>query len=159
MPSITYISPIGLLQINSSENAISRIHFTEHEVNTTDFCPKLKKLIIEQFDEYFAGRLFQFDLPIQPSGTEFQLRVWKQLEAIEYGRQITYGELADLLCDKNLVRAVGGANAKNPLSIVVPCHRVIGRHNKLVGYAGGVWRKKWLLRHEMENANYKETLF
>jgi methylated-DNA-[protein]-cysteine S-methyltransferase len=102
----------------------------------------------EQLDAYFAGELEQFDLPLAPEGTPFQLRVWDELQRIPFGETISYGQLADRLGDPRLVRAVGLANGRNPLSIVIPCHRVIGADGSLVGYGGGLERKRWLLDHE-----------
>jgi methylated-DNA-[protein]-cysteine S-methyltransferase len=157
--SYTYLSPIGLLQFDSIDEQLISIHFVDHEYNTKGFKPELKENIVRQLDDYFAGRLHHFNLPLKPHGTDFQMRVWKQLEAIEYGKLISYQELALQLGDRNLVRAVGGANSKNPLAIVVPCHRVIGSNKKLVGYAGGLWRKKWLLRHELEFRETRGELF
>ena len=155
----TYPSPIGLLRFENTDDYIASIQFVDHEENTQDFHAGLKNKIIIQLDDYFNGKLFKFDLPLNPSGTDFQKKVWTQLELIEYGQQISYGDLAMQLGNKNLVRAVGGANSKNPLAIIVPCHRVIGSNNRLVGYAGGLWRKKWLLRHELEYRPNNMQLF
>jgi methylated-DNA-[protein]-cysteine S-methyltransferase len=102
----------------------------------------------EQLDAYFAGELDAFDLALAPHGTEFQLRVWDELRRIPFAETISYKELALRLGDQKLVRAVGLANGRNPLSIVVPCHRVIGADGTLVGYGGGLERKRWLLEHE-----------
>lgn len=154
----TYFSPIGPLVIESEGHQISKVFFSDTEVVTNGFDPELKQNISFQLDEYFAGRQFSFDLPVHPAGTDFQKRVWKQLDAIPYGNQITYLGLALQLGDRNLIRAVGGANSKNPVAIIIPCHRVIGMNNKLVGYAGGIWRKKWLLQHENTYKPVKTTL-
>jgi methylated-DNA-[protein]-cysteine S-methyltransferase len=102
----------------------------------------------EQLDAYFAGELERFDVPTALHGTAFQLRVWKQLTEIPFGETISYSELARRLDDPKLVRAVGLANGRNPISIIVPCHRVIGADGSLVGYGGGLERKQWLLEHE-----------
>jgi methylated-DNA-[protein]-cysteine S-methyltransferase len=102
----------------------------------------------EQLDAYFAGELEAFDLELAPHGTPFQLRVWDELCRIPYGETISYSQLARRLGDPKLVRAVGLANGRNPLSIVIPCHRVIGADGSLVGYGGGLERKSWLLEHE-----------
>jgi methylated-DNA-[protein]-cysteine S-methyltransferase len=102
----------------------------------------------EQLDAYFAGELEAFDLPLAPQGTEFQMRVWDELTRIPFAETISYKELALRLGDIKLVRAVGLANGRNPLSIVIPCHRVIGSDGTLVGYGGGLERKRWLLDHE-----------
>ena len=137
---------------------IGRISFSDREIETGNFDDSLRKQITDQFDQYFAGTRYQFDLPIRPEGTDFQKRVWEKLVSIPYGNNITYGELALILGDKKLIRAVGGANSKNPLAIIVPCHRVIGQNKKLIGYAGGLWRKKWLLQHELTFSPVKNTL-
>ena len=102
----------------------------------------------EQLDAYFAGELETFDLDLDPHGTPFQQRVWDELTRIPYGETISYSELAHRLGDPKLVRAVGLANGRNPISIVIPCHRVIGADGSLVGYGGGLERKRWLLEHE-----------
>jgi methylated-DNA-[protein]-cysteine S-methyltransferase len=101
-----------------------------------------------QLAEYFAGRRTTFDLPLAPRGTPFQLRVWEALRGIPYGRTISYLDLARRVADDKATRAVGAANGRNPLPIVVPCHRVIGADGSLVGFGGGIARKRWLLSHE-----------
>lgn len=101
-----------------------------------------------QLDEYFAGARTAFDLPLAPRGTPFQRRVWHVLSGIPFGGTISYAELARRIDAPRAVRAVGGANARNPLSIIVPCHRVVGRYGSLTGFGGGIERKRWLLRHE-----------
>ncbi|HKJ41200.1 MAG TPA: methylated-DNA--[protein]-cysteine S-methyltransferase [Sunxiuqinia sp.] len=155
----TYQSPIGLIVTELNDNSISRMTFSEKIQETDLIDQSLKNEVRAQLEAYFNGKLFQFDLPLTPSGSNFQKDVWKNLQAIEYGQQLTYSELAIKLGDKNLVRAVGGANSRNPIAIVVPCHRVVGANNKLVGYAGGIWRKKWLLQHELNHRPVSNTLF
>ena len=103
---------------------------------------------VEQVSAYFAGSLAEFDLPLAPQGTDFQLRVWAQLLTVPSGQTATYLDIAQALDNPQAVRAVGAANGQNPVSIVVPCHRIIGADGKLIGYGGGLWRKEWLLRHE-----------
>jgi methylated-DNA-[protein]-cysteine S-methyltransferase len=104
-----------------------------------------------QLDEYFKGKRQSFDLRLSLKGTEFQRRVWNELMSIPYGKTVTYRDIAIKLGNPHAVRAVGNANGKNPVSIIVPCHRVIGSSGKLTGYAGGLERKAWLLKHEKEN--------
>lgn len=104
--------------------------------------------VIEQFDDYFAGRRSTFELELAPEGNSFQLEVWKQLQAIPFGRTRTYGEIAEALGDRSLARSVGSACGANPLPIVIPCHRVIGADGSLVGFGGGLDRKRYLLHHE-----------
>jgi methylated-DNA-[protein]-cysteine S-methyltransferase len=103
----------------------------------------------EQLDEYFAGTRCEFDLPLDPEGTDFQLAAWAALRAIPYGETLTYGEQARRLGDPNKARAVGAANGKNPISIIVPCHRVVGADGSLTGFGGGLPAKAWLLDHEL----------
>lgn len=155
----TYFSPIGPICIETDDDQIASVHFCEHEVVSEHFNPELQNRITEQFDDYFAGYRYDFDLPLKAAGTGFQQKVWHELTDIPYGHQMSYGELALKLGDKNLVRAVGGANSKNPIAIIVPCHRVIGANQKLVGYAGGIWRKKWLLQHELSNRPDRDSLW
>lgn len=105
---------------------------------------------LRQLDEYFAGTRRQFDLPLDPVGTPFQLRTWKLLSTIPYGQTLSYGEQARRLGDDRLARAVGAANGRNPISIIVPCHRVVGANGSLVGFGGGLDAKRWLLTHESD---------
>ena len=100
---------------------------------------------VKELGEYFLGERKSFDVPISPSGTEFQMSVWAALRQIPYGQTVSYGHIAKAIGKPAAVRAVGGANNKNPISVVVPCHRVIGADGKLVGYGGELWRKEWLL--------------
>ncbi len=155
----TYYSPIGPLCIESEDDMISAVHFCEKELTSEHFNPDLREKVTEQLDDYFDGYRFEFDLPIKPQGTEFQEKVWEELTHIPYGHLTSYSEMAKILGDKNLVRAVGGANSKNPIAIIIPCHRVVGANKKLVGYAGGLWRKKWLLQHELANKPDDSTLW
>jgi len=154
----TYRSPIGLLTAEAYNGQITRILFNDVMEDTEGFHADLKVNISLQLDEYFAGQRFEFDLPLEPDGTAFQRKVWEQLHTIPYGQQITYLDLAKGMGNRNLMRAVGGANSKNPVAIVIPCHRVIGANNRLIGYAGGIWRKKWLLQHEHTHNLFKTTL-
>jgi methylated-DNA-[protein]-cysteine S-methyltransferase len=107
---------------------------------------------VAQLEEYFAGERTEFDIPLDPAGTPFQLSVWQVLRTIPYGHTMSYGEQARTLGDPNKARAVGAANGKNPLSIVVPCHRVVGSNGTLTGFGGGLGAKDWLLRHERREA-------
>ena len=115
------------------------------------------KLFIEarkQLEAYFTGELIEFDLPLAMRGTEFQKQVWQELQTIPYGVTISYGELAQRVGNPNSSRAVGAANGRNPISIIVPCHRVIGSNGKLTGYGGGMERKEWLLAHESKRKQF-----
>ncbi|HNU58810.1 MAG TPA: methylated-DNA--[protein]-cysteine S-methyltransferase, partial [Aquaticitalea sp.] len=119
--------------------------------------PKVLQRAVKQLDDYFQGKRTSFDFKINPKGTEFQKKVWRELCAIPFGKTMSYLELSKKLGDVKAIRAVASANAKNPIWIVVPCHRVIGSDGSLVGYAGGLYRKKWLLEHE--NTHKQQTLF
>ena len=139
-------TPLGPLAICEEDGAICAIDFTEGEL-----CPPATPLLQEaarQLTAYFDGTLTDFDLPIRMEGTAFRLQCWQALRTIPYGETISYGEQARRIGNPRAVRAVGGANHHNPISIVVPCHRVIGADGSLTGYGGGVDKKAWLLMHE-----------
>ena len=162
-PQTTYYhSPVGILKISGTDDYISEVLFhdtTQKPVgNKRNLSPMLIQCI-EQLIQYFHGERRQFDLPINQIGTSFQKEVWNQLMSIPYGRTISYLELARRLGDHKATRAVASANGKNNVCIIVPCHRVIGANGELVGYSGGLWRKKWLLEHEMKVAYGVQTLF
>ena len=154
----SYISPLGFLSLKSDGLSITEISFSEEDLQEKNDCAVLIKCK-QQLEDYFSGKYMGFDLPLNPEGTGFQLKVWAELLKIPKGETITYFELAVRLGDPKLVRAVGSANGRNPLAIVIPCHRVIGAGNKLTGYAGGLNRKLWLLEHEMKYNPSKQTLF
>jgi methylated-DNA-[protein]-cysteine S-methyltransferase len=151
-----YSSPLGLIELKSDENSLISLYFKDSQPDVTEQnLPKILEDCLIQLDEYFKHGRKEFSLNLNPDGTEFQKKVWKELQVIPYSFTISYIELAQRLGDKNLTRAVGSANGKNPISIIIPCHRVIGANNKLIGYGGGLWRKKWLLDFEK---NKTETL-
>ena len=137
---------------------MTEISFYEGGPREKNNCDVLLKCE-QQLEDYFSGRCMGFDLPLHPEGTEFQKKVWVELLKIPMGETITYSELAVRLGDPKLVRAVGTANGRNPIALVIPCHRVIGAGNKLTGYAGGLDRKLWLLEHEMKCYPSKQRLF
>ncbi len=147
MTHVSYLeTPIGFLRILSQNGGISQIKFMEFDgPEDPDIHTESAKT---QLKEYFAGVRDTFDLTLLPGGTEFEQKVWHQLNSIPHGSTTTYGKIASKLGDRNLSQAVGSANGKNPIAVVIPCHRVIGSDNKLVGYAGGLDRKEWLLKHE-----------
>lgn len=145
-----YLSPIGKIRITSSEYEITSLQFLqeyEAEGNSTDQC-KLIEECRTQLKGYFEGSLMAFDLPVAPNGTEFQRTVWDLLQKIPYGKTKSYAQMANDLGNPKVIRAAATANGANPIAIVIPCHRVIGSDGNLVGYAGGLWRKDWLLKHE-----------
>ncbi len=149
-------TPLGIAKISGDENGISVISIlSEGEVSTT--IPQILQEAVQQLHHYFEGKITDFDFPINPSGTEFQKKVWAELLKIPFGKTMSYMDLSKKLGDVKAIRAVASANGKNPLWIVVPCHRVIGTDGSLTGYAGGLWRKKWLLEHE--NPTNQQSLF
>lgn len=144
-----YSSPIGVLKIECSDNGVQSIIFL-NEPLTTEAANEnhLTQLTYTQLDEYFKGFRKSFALPQQQTGTDFQTKVWTLLNTIPYGKTTSYLALSKQYGDPKAIRAVAAANGKNNLAIVVPCHRVIGTNRTLTGYAGGLWRKQWLLEHE-----------
>lgn len=139
-------SPIGKLIIKATEKEVNNIHFIEQdeEENPNWISDVAKKQLIK----YFEGKRKHFDFPIDQSGSEFQTKVWLELQNIPIGNNISYATLAKRMENPLAIRAIAAANGKNKLLIVVPCHRVIGSSGKLVGFSAGLWRKKWLLEHE-----------
>nr|WP_294939301.1 methylated-DNA--[protein]-cysteine S-methyltransferase [uncultured Flavobacterium sp.] len=156
MQTVYINTPLGTAKIKGDENGISVISILqEGEISKT--IPLELKDAVKQLEEYFAGKRTKFTFSINPKGTDFQQKVWKALLEIPYGKTTSYMDLTKKLGDVKAIRAVASANGKNPLWIVVPCHRVIGSDGSLTGYAGGLWRKKWLLEHE--NPSTQQSLF
>ncbi len=147
--SFEYASPVGTITLTKDQDALTGAYL-EGLVPAIDGRRDARAFTEEtkQLDEYFAGERVRFDLRLAPRGTPFQARVWKALVTIGFGRTASYGEIARAIKNPSASRAVGAANGKNPIAIIVPCHRIIGSSGALVGYAGGVPRKKWLLAHE-----------
>ncbi len=143
-----YNSPLGLINIEYSERGISKLIFIDDAKGEEHRAGEMESRCIGQLDEYFNKKRQVFDLPLDLQGTEFQKRVWNELLKIPFGKTVSYKELTLRLGDIKAIRAVATANGANPVSIIVPCHRVIGSDGSLTGYAGGLWRKKWLLEHE-----------
>ncbi|OQP56968.1 cysteine methyltransferase [Niastella vici] len=159
-----YQSPVGLLQIEGTGHFISKVHFIDEQDEVTagtdtNSLPPMAIQAVEQLIEYFQGQRRFFELPISQEGTPFQQKVWAELMNIPFGKTISYLELSHRLGDPKVIRAAAAANGKNNVAIIVPCHRVIGANNQLVGYAGGLPRKKWLLQHENKIAHGVQTLF
>lgn len=152
MPSAYLSTPVGTLQIETNDFALTKVHFLDEppptEATPEPERPAVLTAAVQQLEEYFAGKRLDFDLPLGQAGTEFQVRVWKELTRIPGGSTISYLQLAVRLGDPKCIRAAGVANGRNAIAIVVPCHRVIGSDGTLIGYAGGLGRKKWLLQHE-----------
>ncbi|KAA2219151.1 methylated-DNA--[protein]-cysteine S-methyltransferase [Maribacter flavus] len=150
-------TPLGIAKLEGDANGLNSITVLNTDETLTDIIPPDLEEAAYQLKEYFEGSRTQFDLSLNPSGTDFQKSVWKALQDIPYGKTVTYLDLSKTLGDVKAIRAVASANGKNPLWIVVPCHRVIGSDGSLTGYAGGLHRKKWLLEHE--NPVKQQTLF
>ena len=162
-----YNSPIGPIEIHATDTAVSRVEFAGEQAGEGEEVsgvggrsaasssqeagahPLLEE-VRRQLDAYFAGDLRRFDLPLDLEGTPFQRQVWQQLLSVGYGQTASYQDVAVAIDNPKAVRAVGAANGRNPVAIIVPCHRIIGSGGraKLTGYGGGMWRKEWLLRHE-----------
>ena len=148
MPDVAhYESPIGVMEITGTPEGILSVNFIE-EAKTIFSVPDCLQECVAQIEEYFKGNRTEFSLALVMKGTKFQEKVWEQLKQIPYGATASYMDIACLVGNKLAVRAVGGANHENKIGLIIPCHRVIGQHGALTGYAGGVWRKEWLLNHE-----------
>lgn len=143
-----YSSPIGTLEIKGNEEGLISLEFMKEEMEPTEKIHESIKEVAYQLDEYFNGIRKEFGIKLNPEGTDFQKQVWKELLGVPFGKTSSYLEISKQLGDENATRAVGNANGRNPIAIIVPCHRVIGSNGKLTGYAGGLWRKEWLLNHE-----------
>jgi methylated-DNA-[protein]-cysteine S-methyltransferase len=160
--STYYHSPVGILKITGTEQLISEVSFHDTSQKSQSGKKEMPPMIIqciEQLIQYFHGQRRVFELPLSQPGTAFQQEVWNYLMAIPYAKTISYIQLAIRTGDPKATRAVASANGKNHIAIIVPCHRVIGANKDLVGYGGGLWRKKWLLEHEMKVAYGVQTLF
>ena len=146
------MTPLGELAVRASESGITQVQFlvaTDIERSgNKEHGNAITALGIEQLSEYFAGERQIFALPLAPQGTEFQHKIWTALQTIEFGGSCSYGDIAKHIHQPTAARAVGMANSKNPIAIVIPCHRVIGKNGTLTGYAGGLDKKSWLLQHE-----------
>ncbi|MBX7182948.1 MAG: methylated-DNA--[protein]-cysteine S-methyltransferase [Bacteroidia bacterium] len=140
-------TPLGDLLLQENGQGLEKAWFVENYQTRFSDSQFLKEAA-QQFVEYFHGKRTRFDIALHPIGTDFQIKVWNELLKIPYGTTISYSELANRLGNPKTIRAAASANGKNPLGIIIPCHRVIGSSGDLVGYAGGLPRKKWLLRHE-----------
>jgi methylated-DNA-[protein]-cysteine S-methyltransferase len=158
MYRIYHNSPVGLLEITADETAVTGIYFADtdrkrDEENTS----RMLKECIKQLTEYFSGKRKVFEIKVNPAGTSFQKSIWNELLKIPYGETVSYSEIAERIGNPKSVRAVGLANGSNPVSIIIPCHRVIGKNGSLVGYGGGIENKRYLL--ELEKKFSGKTLF
>lgn len=150
-------TPIGTIEMTANNSGISSLFFLDENKNNSINSSPLLIDAENQLKEYFAGTRKEFNLKIDLQGTKFQQMVWNKLLEIPFGMTISYLQLAKKIGNTKSIRAAGGANARNPLSIIVPCHRVIGNDGSLTGYGGGLWRKEWLLKHE--NKWFENNLF
>jgi methylated-DNA-[protein]-cysteine S-methyltransferase len=146
-----YDSPIGILEISGSEEGINSVHFVDNKTISHPEMPSALEDCCRQLDEYFAGNRNEFALKLRLNGTDFQKKVWHQLMKIPFGMTVSYKDVAHAIKNKKAVRAVGSANGRNNIAIIVPCHRVIAHDGTLGGYGGGLWRKEWLLEHEKKH--------
>lgn len=140
-------SPIGLIEVGGTSAAITDLNFAEKRREDFETHPYVDSAI-QQLDEYYTRKRRDFEVDLSMKGTGFQKKVWAQLMTVPFGRTASYGDIAAGIGNPKAVRAVGGANGRNPISIIVPCHRIIGSDNTLTGYGSGLWRKEWLLKHE-----------
>ncbi|MEO8962862.1 MAG: methylated-DNA--[protein]-cysteine S-methyltransferase [Ginsengibacter sp.] len=163
-----YQSPIGILKIEAIDGYISEINFidevkTQKNSGDNEIHNSSDSVVLEecgkQLDGYFAGKRKTFEIPLKQKGTLFQETVWNELAKIPYGKTVSYLHVAKMIGNPKSIRAVGTTNGRNNIAIVIPCHRVIGSDGSLTGYAGGLWRKKWLLDHENKFGNGVVSLF
>ena len=140
-------SPIGLVEVSGTDSAILSVEFVDSEQVNYESNGYVKQAA-DQVAEYFAGHRQNFNMNLEFDGTDFQRRVWQALLSVPYGETVSYQDIANAIENPRAVRAVGAANGQNPISIVVPCHRIIGSNGQLTGYGSGLWRKEWLLNHE-----------
>lgn len=151
MYKLDFSSPLGMVEVTSTEDTIVSVLFVEREEvihEKTSETPAVLKECYEQLIQYFKGERIAFTVPYEMDGTPFQKSVWTALMTIPFAETASYKDIAIIVGNEKAVRAVGTTNGKNPISIIVPCHRVIGANGKLTGYTGGLWRKEWLLEHE-----------
>ncbi len=152
-----YKTPIGTAKIIGNDDGIISVSVIDEKISPTSNTPKSLKGCVHQLDEYFQKKRTSFDLKLNPQGTDFQQNVWNELQRIPYGKTTSYLDQSKKMGNVKAIRAIASANGKNPIWIIIPCHRVIGSDGSLTGYAGGLWRKKWLLEHE--NPTKQTSLF
>ncbi|OGD18830.1 MAG: cysteine methyltransferase [Candidatus Aminicenantes bacterium RBG_13_59_9] len=147
-----YRSPIGTIEILANEEGVTALNFVSGEPAAFPRQHPILRAAVVEVDEYFRGKRSEFSVPLILRGTDFQIDIWRRLVRIPYGQTATYSDLARAVGRPRAMRAVGQANHRNPISIVIPCHRVVGSDGRLVGYGGGLWRKGWLLEHEKKHS-------
>lgn len=154
-----YDSPVGILKLVSNATHLKSISFCNKKENDSEIIPEILLETINQINEYFSGKRKIFNLKTDPEGSSFQKTIWKLVLNVPYGETTSYNEISRQTGIKGNVRAVGSANGKNPLPIIIPCHRIIGSNGKLTGYSGGLERKKWLILHEKSHSKNPQLLF
>lgn len=159
--TVYYHSPIGTILLKAEEEQLTVASFQDDVAvkETGNSSSPVLQETIKQLDEYFSGSRKVFELPLHPLGTAFQQNVWDHLLQIPYAETITYLHMAKRIGNVKSIRAAASANGKNPIGIIIPCHRVVGADGKLTGYAGGLHRKQWLLEHEAKMAGKQSSLF
>ena len=150
-------TPLGITKIQGDINGISKVSVLNSNEKTTDIIPEILQDCVYQLQEYFEGSRKEFNLKLNPHGTDFQKEVWDYLSLIAYGKTVSYLDLSKQIGNVKAIRAVANANGKNPIWIIIPCHRVIGSDGSLTGYAGGLHRKQWLINHE--SSSKQQSLF
>ncbi|WP_454803031.1 methylated-DNA--[protein]-cysteine S-methyltransferase [Mucilaginibacter phyllosphaerae] len=148
MAEVYYRTPLGIALVTEDNGYICKVSILDGDIEETTTNCKVLNDTIKQLKEYFAGKRKDFDLPLKQKGSDFQQIVWQELLKIPYGTTITYNRQSQKMNNPLAIRAIAAANGKNDLWVIVPCHRVIGSNGSLTGYAGGLWRKQWLLQHE-----------
>lgn len=157
METIYLNTPVGTLEIKGDIDGLAFVNFIDPEESESKIISESLQNTVQQLSEYFEGNRTNFKLKLNPEGTFFQKKVWQQIKDIPFGKTASYQEIANQLGDPKAIRAAASANGKNPIAIIIPCHRVIGSDGSLIGYAGGLQRKKWLLEHE--NPVKQQSLF
>ena len=157
MQFCTIETPLGQAKVTGDTNGITSVSISDTTEQLSEIIPENLLDFVTQLKAYFREERQNFDLKLNPNGTDFQKRVWQELQKIPYGKTCSYLELSKKLGNPKAIRAVANANGKNPLWIIIPCHRVIGSDGRLTGYAGGLYRKQWLINHE--NRHKQQTLF
>jgi methylated-DNA-[protein]-cysteine S-methyltransferase len=157
--STWFESPLGIIEVCGTSDFITHVGFKNEVPEICADLPDTLQKCKQELEEFFAGKRKAFTISCQPVGTDFQKKVWQELLDIGYGDTVSYIDIAKKLKNPGAVRAVGLANGKNPIAIIIPCHRVIGDNGRLTGYGGGLWRKQWLLEHEGNTSGKQPTLF
>jgi methylated-DNA-[protein]-cysteine S-methyltransferase len=155
----TIETPVGFLELKSDNESLLAISFVNQPQHSNNDIPEILKTAVRQLDEYFMGNRKVFELKLNPEGTPFQQKIWDLVKHIPFGKTVSYLDIAKLSGSEKNTRAVGLANGKNPIPVIIPCHRVIGTSGKLTGYAGGMERKQWLLQHELKHEKPEGFLF